>query len=286
MSKLSLQSTLPLVNSTRTIPAIGFGSYLSPADVTTKSCLAALKAGYRQIDTAQYYENEAEVGAAVRKSGIPRSEVFLTTKILFCPPDDETTYRSIVDSVKKIDPDEGGYVDLFMIHSPNFGAETRKRMWLALERAHKAGLCKAIGVSNFGIGHIEQMKEYATIWPPHVNQVELHAWCQQRELVEYCRKNKIVIQAYCPIVRNQKGDDKTAKGIADKHKTSVNQVLIRYCMQKGWVPLPKSDTPTRIEANADIFGFELDKDDMAALDGLDEGAAGSIVQPADNTSTK
>lgn len=286
MSQLTFQSTLPLVNSSQTIPVLGFGSYLSPTDVATKSCLAALKAGYRHIDTAQYYENEAEVGEAVRQSGVPRSEIYITTKILFCPSDDEATYQSIADSVKKIDSSEGGYVDLFLIHSPNFGADARKRMWQALERAHREGLCKAIGVSNFGIGHILQLKEYATIWPPQVNQIELHAWCQQRELVEYCQKNKIVIEAYCPIVRNQKANDKTTKSIADKHRTSVNQVLIRYCLQKGWVPLPKSDTPSRIAANADVFGFELDKEDMTALDDLDEGAAGSIVQAADNESTK
>ncbi|KAF2157582.1 aldo-keto reductase [Myriangium duriaei CBS 260.36] len=285
-AKLTLKSTLPLVNLSQTIPVLGFGVYLSPTDVAVKSCLTALKAGYRHIDTAQYYANEAEVGEAIRQSGIPRSELYITTKILSCPPDAEGTYQSIVESVKKIDAGDKGYVDLFLIHSPNSGAEPRKRMWQALERAHKEGLCKAIGVSNFGIGHIEQLKDYATVWPPHANQIELHAWCQQREVVDYCQKNKIVVEAYCPIVRNQKANDKTAKSIADKHHTSVNQVLIRYCLQKGWVPLPKSDTPSRIEANADVFGFELDKDDMSALDGLDQGASGAIVQVANNDSTK
>lgn len=248
--------------------------------------MTALKAGYRHIDTAQYYANESEVGEAIRQSGIPRSDIFVTTKILEAGKDSQSTYEKIVDSVKKIDARNGGYVDLFLIHSPNPGFEARKRMWQALEQAHKEGLCRAIGVSNFGINHIAQMKEYSTIWPPHANQVELHAWTQQRDLVDYCHKNEIVVEAYCPIVRNQKGNDPTAKAIADKYNKSVNQVLIRYCLEKGWVPLPKSDTPERIRGNADVFDFELDADEMKTLDGLDQGAAGSIVMVADNESTK
>ena len=112
---------------------------------------------------------------------------------------------------------------------------------------------------------------------------QLHPWNQQREAVEYCQKNKIVVEAYCPLVRNQKADDKTLVQLAEKYKKNTSQVLIRYCIEKGWVPLPKSDTPSRIKANADVFGFELDKEDMAALDGLDQGANGAIVQAVDNS---
>jgi diketogulonate reductase-like aldo/keto reductase len=110
----------------------------------------------------------------------------------------------------------------------------------------------------------------------------LHPWLQQREAVEYCETNNIVVEAYAPLVRNQKANDKTLKSIASKHKVTPNQVLIRYCLQKNWVPLPKSDTPERIKANADVFGFDLDDRDMKALDDLDEGAAGAIVQAVDN----
>jgi diketogulonate reductase-like aldo/keto reductase len=112
--------------------------------------------------------------------------------------------------------------------------------------------------------------------------LQLHPWCQQRECVEYCQKNSIVVEAYCPIVRNQKGDDKTLVSIAKKHNKEPNQVLIRWSLQKGFVPLPKSDTPSRIASNADVYGFELDKDDMAKLDGLDQGAKGAIVQAVNN----
>ncbi|KAF2221367.1 aldo-keto reductase [Elsinoe ampelina] len=284
--KLSLQSTLPLVNLEYKLPALGFGVYQSHGDTCLKSSLYAIKSGYRHIDSAQYYANEAQVGQAVQQSGIPRSEIFLTTKILSAGSSDEDTYQSIVESVKKIDPSTKPYADLFLIHSPNGGLDARKRMWLALERAHKEGLIRAIGVSNHGIGHIEKMKEYASVWPPHVNQIELHPWLQQREIVDYCNKHKIIVEAYCPLVRNKKADDPTLNSIADKHSKTTGQVLIRYCLQKGWSPLPKSDTPSRIEANADVFGFELDSEDMKKLDGLDQGPAGSIVQAVDNESTK
>jgi len=152
-----------------------------------------------------------------------------------------------------------------------------------MERAHKEGKLRAIGVSNFGKGHIAELKKYATVWPPVVNQIELHPWCQQRECVEYCKENNILVEAYCPLVRNQKADDKTLNQIADKHSKTTGQILIRWCLQKGFVPLPKSDTPSRITANAEVYNFELDKDDMSTLDNLDEGAKGSIVQAVDNS---
>ncbi|KAL1591455.1 hypothetical protein SLS60_011954 [Paraconiothyrium brasiliense] len=277
----SLTSTLSLPNSKYRIPQIGFGVYQSPPSTCVKSCVTAIKAGYRHIDTAQYYANESEVGKAVRDSNVPRSELFITSKILSPGKDVESTYQSIEDSVKKLDG-EDGYVDLFLIHSPNAGKESRRLMWQALEKAKGNGKVRDIGVSNYGVGHIEEIRQIGKVWPPAVNQIELHPWCQQREAVAYCRKNNIIVEAYCPIVRNQKADDKTLNGIAKKHKTSPNQVLIRYCLEKGWVPLPKSDTPERIEKNADVYGFELDDKDMKTLDDLDQGKNGAIVQAVDN----
>ncbi|KAI4187795.1 MAG: hypothetical protein L6R41_002562 [Letrouitia leprolyta] len=307
-SSLSLTSTIPLINSTLTMPRLGFGIYQSPPQVCVTSCLTALKAGYRHIDSAQFYRNESEMGAAVQKSGIPRSEVFLTTKILSSGGSPEKTYQKCLESVKNIDASQGGYVDLFLIHSPSSGSAGRKELWQALEKLVEEKKAKSIGVSNFGIGHIEEMKGYAKIWPPQVNQIEvfqlfpplsflpslhsqsktnslvsqLHPWNQQREIVDYCNAQKIVIQAYCPLVRNMKAYDETLVSISKKHGKTTGQVLIRYCLQKGWVPLPKSDTPSRIEANADVYGFDLDKGDMGTLDGLDQGAQGAIVQAVDN----
>ena len=174
-SALSLKSTLTLANSL-TIPRLGFGIYLSPRDVCEASCLHALKTGYRHIDSAQFYANEAEMGEAVRKSGIPRQEVYLTTKILSAGGSVEKSLAKCRESVKKIDKGEEGrqgYVDLFLIHSPSGGPEARKEMWLALEKLVEEGGAKSIGVSNFGVSHIEELKGYAKIWPPHVNQIEV-----------------------------------------------------------------------------------------------------------------
>ncbi|THW00639.1 aldo-keto reductase [Aureobasidium pullulans] len=279
-SQFTLQSTLALPNSSVKIPALGFGVYQSHGPTCKKACLTALEAGYRHIDSAQYYANEQLVGDAVKESNVDRKDVFITTKILSPGKDEEETYQSLVESVNKID--EGGYVDLFLIHSPSSGPQGRKTMWTALERLHKEGKAKAIGVSNFGKGQIEELKTFAKVWPPHVNQIELHPWNQQRVAVEYCQANNIVVEAYCPLVRNQKADDPTLKSLSEKYKKSTGQVLIRYCLQKGWVPLPKSDTPSRIKDNADIYDFEISKEDMSKLDDLDQGAAGAIVQAVDN----
>ena len=173
-TKFALTDRLPLPNSLHKIPRLGFGIYQSPTDVCIKSCLAALRSGYRHIDSAQFYQNEAEMGAAARQSGIPRSELFLTTKILTAGGSPEKTYQKCLDSVKKISKDDqNGHVDLFLIHSPSGGSHARKEMWQALERLESEGRAKAIGVSNYGVGHIEEMKQYARIWPPHVNQIEV-----------------------------------------------------------------------------------------------------------------
>ncbi|KAL9023288.1 MAG: hypothetical protein Q9196_007295 [Gyalolechia fulgens] len=282
-SKLSLSSTVPIINSSFSMPRLGFGIYQSPPNVCVNSCLTALQAGYRHIDSAQFYRNEAEMGAAVRQSGIPRSEVFLTTKILSSGGSPEKTYQKCLDSVKNIDPREDGYVDLFLIHSASSGRAGRKEFWQALERLVDAKKARSIGVSNFGIGQIEEMKGYARIWPPQVNQIELHPWNQQREIVDYCNSQNIIVEAYCPLVRNMKAYDETLVAIAKKHGQATGPVLIRYGLQKGWVPLPKSDTPSRIEANADVFGFDLDPEDMTTLDDLDQGAQGAIVEAVDNS---
>lgn len=155
------------------MPKLGFGVYLSPPEVCTQSCLKALDIGYRHIDTAQYYGNEKEVGRAVQQSGIPRSMLFLTTKILAAGPSFDESYRKCVESISNLDSDEK-YVDLFLIHSPNCGESQRQTLWQVLERLHAEGKAKSIGVSNFGIQHIEGLKRTAKVWPPHVNQIEVN----------------------------------------------------------------------------------------------------------------
>ena len=171
-TKLTPTTTLALQHSKHLIPQLGFGVYQSPPDVCKASCLAALKAGYRHIDTAQYYANESQVGSAIAASGIPRSDIYVTSKILSAGKDVEESYGKVVESVEKVG---GGYVDLFLIHSPNAGREARENMWGALERARREGKVRSIGVSNYGEEHIEEMKEYAEVWPPSVNQIEVSA---------------------------------------------------------------------------------------------------------------
>ncbi|KIV91378.1 hypothetical protein PV10_05922 [Exophiala mesophila] len=282
MGGITFDKTLPLTNSSLTIPQLGFGVYLSPADVCKASCLTALNVGYRHIDTAQFYANEAQVGQALKESGLNRSDVFITTKILSASGSVDKSYQKCLDSIRKIDDREDGYVDLFLIHSPNAGSKARKEMWLALEKLLEQGKAKSIGVSNFGVRHINELKSFATTWPPPVNQIELHPWCQQRSIVSYCEKNNIVIEAYSPLVRNYKANDPTLVSLAKKHDKTTAQILIRYSLQKGWVPLPKSDSPEYIKQNADVFDFELDGDDMKTLDDLDQGDAGAIVQAVSN----
>ncbi|KAH3932493.1 hypothetical protein HBI56_040930 [Parastagonospora nodorum] len=280
-NKLSINSTLPVPGSKYQIPQIGFGVYLSPPEKCVNSCTKALEAGYRHIDTAQYYANESDVGNAIKQGKVPREEVYITTKILSAGNDADSTYKKVAESVEKL-AGKGGYVDLFLIHTPNGGPEARKLMWQALEKAKNEGIVRDIGVSNYGIQHIEEIKSIGKVFPPAINQIELHPWCQQRECVEYCQENNIVVEAYCPLVRNEKADDKTLASIAKKHNVGPNQVLVRWSLQKGFVPLPKSDTPSRIVSNADVYSFELDEEDMKKLDALDQGRAGAIVQAVDN----
>lgn len=171
--KRQIADTLPLsTTSSVHIPQLGFGTYLSPPDRTRASCLAALEAGYRQIDTGQYYENEGEVGEAIQQSGLPRDQVFVSTKILKVAKSVDENYAACLGSVDKIGGKDG-YVDLFLIHSPRGGTQKRRDLWLALERLHEEGKARAIGLSNFGIGQIEELKGVGKVWPPHVNQIEV-----------------------------------------------------------------------------------------------------------------
>ncbi|RAO71726.1 uncharacterized protein BHQ10_007738 [Talaromyces amestolkiae] len=283
MPALKITDTLPLPQSTVHIPRLGFGVYRSHGDDCVQSTLTALKTGYRHIDSAQFYGNEKEVGEAFRQSGLRRDEVFITTKIMSPGGSPQATYEKIVESIDKISGgDKDGFVDLFLIHSAKSGSSGRKELWQALERVLEEGRTKSIGVSNYGVGHMEEMKSYAKIFPPHINQIELHPWCQQRQTVRYCQQHGIIIEAYCPLVRGNKANDPTLVSLAQKYGKTTAQVLVRYSLQKNWVPLPKSSNPERIAANADVFDFEVRQEDMDVLDGLDQGAAGAIVEAVDD----
>ena len=254
------------------IPRLGFGSYKIPPGKDTEDAVSlALAAGYRHIDTAKYYANEESVGNAVRESGIPRDEVFVTTKLWLA---DQANTESAFERSKKL---LGlGTVDLYLIHWPV--PLLRQGAWKTLERLYKKGEIRAIGVSNYTIKHLEQLLEDTDVVPA-VNQIEFTPFLYQKELLEYCKKKGIAVEGYSPLSRGRRLDDQVIAEIAKKHKKSYSQIVLRWDLQHGVIPLPKSVHAERIRENADVFGFELDKDDMAVLDTKNENYRCTSVDP-------
>ncbi|GFZ52240.1 Uncharacterized oxidoreductase [Saitozyma sp. JCM 24511] len=246
------------LNSGVQIPQLGFGVYRSPPEITSRSVLSALDAGYRHIDSAQWYFNEEQVGSATQSSSYPRPSVFLTTKLGHA----DRIIERLEESVAKIDPRPDGYVDLFLIHAPTAGPEKRREQWKALEALVDRGKAKAIGVSNYGLKHLQEMEEYSQI-PPAVNQIE------QPAIVSYCQARNIALEAYSPLVQGKKASDATLTKIAKETGKTWAQVLIRWSLQRGFIPLPKSDSRDRISANIDVFDFQLTEGQMMALNALD-----------------
>ncbi|OCH87021.1 Aldo/keto reductase [Obba rivulosa] len=248
---MSLQiATSVSLSSGYEMPLLGLGVFRNydcfPA------CLAALKHGYRHIDSARVYGNEEDVGRAVCESGVPREQVFITSKIRF-----------------GLD-----YLDLFLIHDPLSGKEKRLDTWRALIECRNAGKIHTIGVSNYNVNHLEEIRE-AGLETPAVNQFELQPFCQQKPIVEYCRAHGIVIQAYCPLIRGNL-DHPFLQEMAKKYNKNVPQVLVRWSLQHGFSPLPKSSDPARVISNASVYDFEISPEDMARIDALDRGKDGAV----------
>lgn len=253
------------------IPKIGFGTWQIPDGTEVYNSVShALKVGYRHVDTAQIYRNEEGVGRAIADSELARERIFLTTKIWNDKHDYELAKASIDESLEKLSVD---YVDLLLIHWPNPIALREKDAWKAgnagawkaMEEAYRAGKVRAIGVSNFMIHHLEALFETAEI-KPHVNQVLLAPGCPQEELVSYCRQHGILLEAYSPLGTGSIFDNPIAQELAQKYGKSIAQIALRWSLQKGFLPLPKSVTPNNIEANLQIFDFELSAEDVARLD--------------------
>ncbi|KII91989.1 hypothetical protein PLICRDRAFT_456974 [Plicaturopsis crispa FD-325 SS-3] len=268
MNDLNLQSVASL-SSGHSIPLLGFGVYKNFN--TEASVLEAFRAGYRHIDSAQIYRNEAAVGEAVRDSGLQRGDVFITTKCTCKTHGYESTLQGVEDSLARFGFD---YVDLFLIHDPFSGPAKRLATYRALLEKRDAGKIKSVGVSNYGIHHIEEIMA-AGLELPAVNQIELHPFCQQKPIVEFCRAHGIFVQAYCPMIHG-KMDHPVIMDLATKLKRDPAQILIRWSLQKGFSPLLKSATPSRIVSNARVYDFELSPEDMSALDMLDKGADGAV----------
>lgn len=247
-----------------TISVLALGTWKSTGRKVKEAVKTALDVGYRHIDTAKIYGNEREVGEAIRESGIPREELFVTTKLWNGDQGYEKGKKAFEESLENLGFD---YVDLYLIHWPE--PRTRQESWKALEELYTAGKCKAIGVSNYTIKHLEEVKTYAKIMPM-VNQVEFHPFLYQKELLEYCQKNTIQLEAYSPLAHGEKIKNMVLSEIAAAHGKSNAQVMLRWSLQHGNVVLPKSVTPERIKENFDVFDFELTAGEMAQIDALNE----------------
>lgn len=244
------------------MPRLGLGVYKIPSGVVTEQAVVwALAAGYRLIDTASFYGNEVDVGLALKKSGLSRSEVWITTKLWpsnFLRPE-KAFYRSL----EKLGLD---YLDLYLIHWPFPGST---RVWKILEKIYKKGDVKAIGVSNYSLKDLKKLLP-ATSVTPAVNQVEFSPFLYRRELLEYCREKGMVLEAYSPLTRGKKLENPIVEIVAKKYNKSVAQIMIRWALQHGLVVIPKSSNQSRIVENGAVFDFTMEEEDMLRLDSLDE----------------
>lgn len=270
-----------VLNNDYKIPSIGFGTFRTPSgEETEQSVLNAIKAGYRHIDCAAAYGNEKSVGDAIRKSGVAREELFITSKLW----NDEKGYEKTIAAFNKTLEDlQLDYIDLYLIHWPiakatkNNWQEANSESWRAFEDLYKQGKIKAIGVSNFLPHHFEPLLKTAKI-KPMVNQIEFHPGMLQEETVEFCKKNNILVEAWAPFSNGQILSNPVLTEIDDKYNKSVAQLSLRWIIQKGIVPLPKSVTPERIKSNLEVFDFEISAQDSETIDKL-TNCGGSGLHP-------
>ena len=258
----SIDGTITLHNGVK-MPQLGFGVFkVKDGEETVASVKKALEAGYRAIDTAAIYKNEEGVGQAIRESGIPREELFITSKVWNTDQGYETALQAYQDSLDRLGLD---YLDLYLIHWP--GKDKYVETWKALEHLYKEGKVRAIGVSNFHVHHLEHLFAHTEL-KPVVNQIELHPRLSQPEIRDFCAKHDIKAEAWGPLGQGHLIDEPTLNHIAQKHGKSSAQVMIRWHLQNGVIVIPKSVTPSRIEENADVFDFELSLEEMNQIDAL------------------
>ncbi|AIQ58541.1 glyoxal reductase [Paenibacillus borealis] len=259
---MNLKSTTKLANGVE-MPWFGLGVFkVQEGQEVVDSVKAAIKAGYRSIDTATVYGNEEGVGQAIRESGVAREELFITTKVWNNDQGYDSTLAAFDLSLSKLGLD---YVDLYLVHWPI--RAKYKDTWRALEKLYAGGKVRAIGVSNFQIDHLEDLLTEAKV-KPMVNQVELHPLLSQLELREYCRAQGIQIEAWAPLAQGHLLDNEVIADIAARHNKTLPQVILRWDLQNGIVTIPKSVKEERIIANADIFDFELSEDEISRINAL------------------
>ena len=260
---LSLDTTV-LLHGDVAIPQLGFGVFKVDEGNEVEAAIAeAFDVGYRHIDTATIYRNEEGVGRAIAASGIPRSQLFITTKLWNSDQGYESALAAIDANLTRLGL---GYVDLYLVHWPK--PEHTQETWRAMEEIQASGKARAIGVSNFLPDHLDQLLEHATV-PPSINQIEFHPHLQSPDLVDYCLGHDIVIEAWSPLKAGHIIDDDELAAIAVAHGVSVAQVVLRWVLQRGIVAIPKSVTPSRIASNADLYGFELSDSEVARINAME-----------------
>lgn len=259
------------------VPSIGFGTYKSGNDEETAYIVKkALQLGYRMIDTASFYGNEVGIGNGIKESGVSREEIFVVTKLW----NDDHGYKQTIEAFNKsLENLQLDYIDLYLVHWPN---ELNCETWRAFEELYESGKVKAIGVCNFKIGHLEELMKTAKIMPM-VNQIEIHPFTSKNEILNYCKDKNIQVIAWSPISRGRVFNNKLLTDLAMKYKKSITQIVLRWHMQKGIIPIPKSSNEDRIRENIDLFDFEILEDDMKAIELLNEGNYVSVSKPPVNT---
>lgn len=265
-----MTSTVPVLdlNDGNKAPQLGFGVFQIPDGETADAVSAALAAGYRSIDTAAIYKNEAGVRQGIERSGVARGDIFLTTKLWNSEQGFDSTLKAFDASTKKLGTD---YLDMYLIHWPTPKQDRYVDTWKAFLRLREEGRIRSIGVSNFQPAHLDRIVQETGV-APVVNQVELHPDFAQRDVVAANTKHKVITEAWSPL--GQGGDllkNETLVAIGKKHGKSPAQVVLRWHVQLGHMVIPKSATPERIASNIDVFDFELSADEMKAIAGLDAG---------------
>lgn len=255
----------------RVMPAVGIGVYRSRS-LTQKSVETALSLGYRLIDTAAIYGNEYAVGQAIRASGIPREEIFVTSKLWNNDQLRGTQYEACLASLDRLGLD---YLDLYLIHWP-VGRDLES--WRIMEQLYTSGRLRTLGVSNFGIPELKRLLSCCELYPM-VNQLEIHPFCQQKELRKFCVENEIQCEAWSPFCRGRIFDHPVLRRIAEKHQRSIAQIVLRWDNQNGVIAIPQAVDPKLIEDNIRIFDFELSEAEMAEIDALDTGKTLAFAGP-------
>lgn len=255
------------LNSGQRIPQVGLGVYKVSGESAEPLILQAFEAGYRRIDTAAFYGNEPEVGAAVRNSGLAREEIFVTTKVWKDDHGYDRALEAIDESLKRLDID---YIDMLLIHWPSPKLGKFVETWAAFQQAQESGKIRGIGVSNFQPNHLTQLLE-AGGTAPAINQVELHPGLQQEELRAFNSSHGILTEAWSPLARGKFNESEVIEKLSAKHQRSATQIIVRWHIQLGNLVIPKTATASRLAGNISVFDFKLDDEDLAAIKSLEAG---------------